>query len=171
MIKEISDCHRGKTEKEAEELIEKVKKEHIYGIEIDDIAYGLSTTNMLIHGDGNSNIRFGDVFESKQFIMKANPDIILMNPPYNAKPIGIPAAYKKTWTAKAKDGKEDPTKGLVFIRFLSDVIKELNEKKEKEGKPTKQVKLAVLLPPAAAIGNSDAITYEKQLMLEDNTLY
>ncbi len=170
MVKEIADCRRNKTEKEAEELIKQVKEKHIFGIEIEEKAYGLSTTNMLIHGDGNSNIRFGSIFDNKKFIMDADPDIILMNPPYNAKPIGIPAAYKKTWTAKAKDGKEDPTKGLVFIRFLSDVIKELNEQKEKENKPIKLVKLAVLLPPAAAIGNSDAITYEKQLMLEDNTL-
>lgn len=170
MVKEIADCRRNKTEKEAEELIKQVKEKHIFGIEIEEKAYGLSTTNMLIHGDGNSNIRFGSIFDNKKFIMDADPDIILMNPPYNAKPIGIPAAYKKTWTAKARDGKEDPTKGLVFIRFLSDVIKELNEQKEKENKPIKLVKLAVLLPPAAAIGNSDAITYEKQLMLEDNTL-
>lgn len=170
MVKEIADCRRNKTEKEAEELIKQVKEKHIFGIEIEEKAYGLSTTNMLIHGDGNSNIRFGSIFDNKKFIMDADPDIILMNPPYNAKPIGIPAAYKKTWTAKAKDGKEDPTKGFVFIHFLSDVIKELNDQKEKAGKPTKQVKLAVLLPVAAAIGTSDIIEKEKIAMLENNTL-
>lgn len=105
MVKEIADCRRDKTEKEAEELIRQVKEKHIFGIEVEEKAYGLSTTNMLIHGDGNSNIKFGSIFDSKKFIMEADPDIILMNPPYNAKPIGIPAAYKTTWTAKAKDGK------------------------------------------------------------------
>lgn len=170
MVKEIADCRRGKTEKETEELIKKVKEEHIFGIEIEEKAYGLSTTNMLIHGDGNSNIKFGSIFESKKFIMEADPDIILMNPPYNAKPMGIPAAYKKTWTKKAKDGKEDITKGFVFVHFLSDVIKELNDKKEKEGKSPKQVKLAVLLPVSAAIGTSGIITEEKTAMLENNTL-
>lgn len=170
MVKEIADCRRGKTEKEAEELIKKVKEEHIFGIEIEEKAYGLSTTNMLIHGDGNSNIKFGSIFDNKKFIMDADPDIILMNPPYNAKPIGIPAAYKKTWTAKAKDGKEDPTKGFVFVHFLSDVIQELNEQKEKAGQSTKQVKLAVLLPVSAAIGTSSIITEEKKAMLENNTL-
>ena len=170
MIKEIADCHRDKTDKEAEELIKQVKEKHIFGIEVEDKAYGLSTTNMLIHGDGNSNIKFGSIFENKKFIMEADPDIILMNPPYNAKPINIPATYKSTWTAKAKDGKEDPTKGFVFIHFLSDVIKELNDQKEKAGKTTKQVKLAVLLPVAAAIGTSDIIEKEKIAMLENNTL-
>ena len=170
MVKEIADCRRDKTEKEAEELIRQVKEKHIFGIEVEEKAYGLSTTNMLIHGDGNSNIKFGSIFDSKKFIMEADPDIILMNPPYNAKPIGIPAAYKTTWTAKAKDGKEDPTKGFVFVHFISDVIKELNDLKEKSGKPTKQVKLAVLLPVAAAIGTSDIIEKEKIAMLENNTL-
>ena len=169
MVKEIADCRRDKTEKEAEELIRQVKEKHIFGIEVEEKAYGLSTTNMLIHGDGNSNIKFGSIFDSKKFIMEADPDIILMNPPYNAKPIGIPA-YKTTWTAKAKDGKEDPTKGFVFVHFISDVIKELNDLKEKAGKPTKQVKLAVLLPVAAAIGTSDIIEKEKIAMLENNTL-
>jgi len=170
MVKEIADCRRDKTEKEAEELIKQVKEKHIFGIEVEEKAYGLSTTNMLIHGDGNSNIKFGSIFDNKKFIMEADPDIILMNPPYNAKPIGIPCTYKTTWTAKAKDGKEDPTKGFVFVHFLSDVIKELNDQKEKEGKPTKQVKLAVLLPVAAAIGTSDIIEKEKIAMLENNTL-
>ncbi len=170
MVKEIADCRRNKTEKEAEELIQQVKEKHIFGIEIEEKAYGLSTTNMLIHGDGNSNIKFGSIFDNKKFIMDADPDIILMNPPYNAKPIGIPATYKTTWTAKAKDGKEDPTKGFVFVHFLSDIIKELNDQKEKAGKPTKQVKLAVLLPVAAAIGTSDIIEKEKIAMLENNTL-
>lgn len=34
-----------------------VKKHQIFGIEFDENVYGLATTNMLIHSDGNSNIR------------------------------------------------------------------------------------------------------------------
>ncbi|SNV00475.1 Restriction enzyme BgcI subunit alpha [Megamonas hypermegale] len=169
MVKELADCRRGKTEDEALSLMKKVKEEHIYGIEIEEKAYGLSTTNMLIHGDGNSNIKFGNCFYCKQFIIKANPDIILMNPPYNAKPIGIPEKYKIDW-GKSKNGKEDPTKGLVFVHFLSDVIKEINDKREKDGLPHKTVKMAVLLPVATAIGNKTIIQSQKVSMLKNNTL-
>ena len=169
MVKELADCHRGKTEAEARALQEIVKKEHIYGIEVEEKAYGLATTNMLIHGDGNSNIKFKSCFDCKAFIKEADPDIVLMNPPYNAKPIGIPDKYKSTW-GKARDGKEDPTKGLVFIHFLSDVIKEINTEREKNNKPAKTVKLAVLLPVSAAIGTSNLVTEEKVALLEDNTL-
>ena len=169
MVKELADCRRGKTEDEAATLMKEVKEEHIFGIEVEEKAYGLSTTNMLIHGDGNSNIKFGSCFDCKDFIKKADPDIILMNPPYNAKPIGIPEKYKSDW-GKAKDGKEDPTKGLVFIHFLSDEIKKMNDKREKDGLPRKTVKMAVLLPVSAAIGTSKIVQNEKILMLEANTL-
>ena len=33
---------------------ERIKKHQIYGIEFDENIYGLATTNMLIHSDGNS---------------------------------------------------------------------------------------------------------------------
>lgn len=169
MVKELADCKRGKREDEANDLIRKVKEEHIYGIEVEEKAYGLSTTNMLIHGDGNSNIKFGSCFDLKGFIKDADPDIILMNPPYNAKPIGIPVKYKASW-GNSKNGKEDPTKGFVFVHYLSDVIKEMNDKREKDGKPRKMVKMAVLLPVATAIGTKAIIQNEKISMLKNNTL-
>lgn len=170
MVKELSDCRRGKTEAEYVPMMENVKKNHIFGIENEERAYGLSTTNMLIHGDGNSNIKFGSCFDCKEFIKQADPDIILMNPPYNAKPIGIPTSYKTSWTAKEKNGTTDPTKGMVFIEYVSDVIQEMNEAREKAGKARKYVKMAVLLPVAAAIGTGTRLTQMKHKMLENNTL-
>ncbi len=170
MVKEIAECRKGRTEAESLKLIKEVKEKHIYGIENEEKAYGLATTNMLIHGDGNSNIKFASCFECEEFIRAADPDIILMNPPYNAKPIGIPDKYKQSW-GKAKDGKEDPTKGYVFVQFLSDVVKSMNEDREKEGKPKKEVKLAVLLPVSAAIGtSSEVLANAKKDMLKDNRL-
>nr|WP_230204175.1 N-6 DNA methylase [Peptoniphilus phoceensis] len=62
---------------------------------MEEVAFGLSTTNMLIHGDGNSNIKLGSLFDMEDFFVEANPDIILMNPPYNAKPRSIPKKYQK----------------------------------------------------------------------------
>lgn len=169
MVKELADCRKGHTETEAKELQQKVKEENIFGIELEEKAFGLSVTNMLIHGDGNSNIKLGSCFDNKAFIKVADPHIILMNPPYNAKPMGIPNKYKKNWGASA-DGKEDPTKGLVFVHYFSDVIKELNEERIKNGQEPKLVKLAVLLPLACAIGTGKLVTAEKEALLVDNTL-
>jgi len=170
MVKELADCRKGHTEAEAKELQKKVKEENIFGIEVEEKAFGLSVTNMLIHGDGNSNIKLGSCFDHKAFIAMADPHIILMNPPYNAKPIGIPKTYKNSWTTEQKKGTADPTKGLVFVRYFSDVIKSLNDKRKANGEEVKTVKLAVLLPLACAIGTGKQITNEKRLILENNTL-
>ena len=167
MVKALADCSRGKTEEEAKALQEIVKKEHIYGIENEEKAYGLSTTNMLIHGDGNSNIKQANVFESYEFIKSADPDVVLMNPPYNAKPINIPNEYKTGWKA---DAKEDPTKGFVFIKYISDVISKINNDRLNIGKSKKEIKVAVLLPVATAIGSDKFIADIKKKILEKNTL-
>lgn len=171
MVKELADCRRGHTADETAQLQDTVKRHNIYGIEIEEKAFGLAVTNMLIHGDGNSNIKLGSCFDkdSADFIKLADPDVILMNPPYNAKPLGIPDKYKVDW-GKAKDGKEDPTKGLVFVQYFSDVIKKLNEEKRAKGINPKTVKMAVLLPLACAIGNSNVLKFVKAALLEDNTL-
>lgn len=168
MVLELIDCNRQRaTEAEKQVMREKVAKEHICGIEIEEKAFGLSTTNMLIHGDGNSNIKHGSLFDNEAFIRQANPDIILMNPPYNAKPITIPAAYKAGWKS---DAKEDPTKGMVFLKYISDVVVKMNKERLNAGKPKKEVSVAILLPVATAIGNSTFISDMKTALLEENTL-
>ena len=159
MVLEQVDCnHQKATEAEKKKMRDKVAKEHIYGVESEEKAFGLATTNMLIHSDGNSNIKKASLFDSEAFFRQADPDIILMNPPYNAKPITIPAAYKVGWKS---DAKEDPTKGMVFLKFISDVVAKMNQERLDAGKPKKEVKVAILLPVATAIGTSSFIYYEE----------
>lgn len=78
--------------KECETASEKkhVKEHQIYGIEFDENVYGLATTNMLIHGDGNSNIQAGSCFDKKQWIESSDINLVLMNPPYNASKNQVP---------------------------------------------------------------------------------
>lgn len=168
MVLELADCNRQKaTEEKKKEMRTAVAKEHIYGVEIEEKAFGLSTTNMLIHGDGNSNIKKASLFDSGDFLKEANPDIILMNPPYNAKPINIPSFYKVGWKS---DAKEDPTKGMVFLKFISDTIAKMNAERKEKGISAKEVKVAILLPVSAAIGNNKYMATIKNELLEENTL-
>lgn len=174
MVLEFADVGRQRaTEDYKKKMRITIAKEQVFGIEIEEKAFGLATTNMLIHGDGNSNIINANLFSSEAFIRKANPDIILMNPPYNAKPINIPIAYKKGWNS---DAKEDPTKGMVFLKFISDIIKKMNKERIEHGEPVKEVKVAILLPISVAITTSKAknpnryILDMKTELLEDNTL-
>lgn len=171
MVKELADCEKAKiTDSEKRIKRENIKKNNIYGVEIEEVAFGLSTTNMLIHGDGNSNIKLGSLFDMEDFFVEANPDIILMNPPYNAKPRSIPKKYQKEWTKSQKDGKEEPTKGFVFAEFISDCLKNINDIRIENGESKKEIKLAILLPVAGAIGSNSLLTAAKEKMLEENTL-
>lgn len=79
MVKELADCERAKiTDSEKKTKRENIKKNNIYGVEIKEVAFGLSTTNMLIHGDGNSNIKLGSLFDKEDFFVEADPDIVTM---------------------------------------------------------------------------------------------
>lgn len=136
---------------------EKIKKHQIFGIEFDENVYGLATTNMLIHSDGNSNIRQGSCFILADWVKEAKPNIILMNPPYNGQRIHLPATYVDTWP---RNKKEDPSKGLYFVKWIADTLNSINH----------QAKLAILLPVACAIGTSGEIAKLKKEILEENTL-
>nr|WP_072536921.1 N-6 DNA methylase [Anaerococcus mediterraneensis] len=171
MVKELADCDKARiTDAEKQILKENIKKNNIYGVEIEETAFGLSTTNMLIHGDGNSNIKLASLFDSEEFFIEANPDIVLMNPPYNAKPRTIPGKYKIGWKPNQINGKEDPSKGFSFAEFISDCVKKININRVNDGKAKKEVKLAILLPVSAAIGSNNILKSAKEKMLEDNTL-
>lgn len=133
---------------------EKVKQEQIFGIEYEDEAFGLSSTNMLIHGDGNSNVVQDSLFNRAKWIEDSNINIVLMNPPYNATKKFCNLEYTKNWNSKKK---EDPSKGFHFVEWVARHVSPL-------------CKMAVLLPTQAAIGYSSDIKYFKKKMLDNYTL-
>lgn len=131
----------------------RVTEEHIFGIEMEEGAFGLSTTNMLIHGDGNSNVIQGSCFENDDWIERAHIDRVLMNPPYNAQRKNCQPSYVDKWGSKQK---EDPSKGFHFVYHIAKIVK--------------TGKLAVLLPMQCAIGTGADVKRFKQLMLQEHHL-
>ncbi len=147
MTDAMDDCD---TEAEREE----VKRNQIFGIEYEEGAFGLSSTNMLIHGDGNSNVVQDSMFNKGKWIKDNDINIVLMNPPYNATKKCCNSEYTKKWDAKKK---EDPSKGFHFVEWVAKHV-------------SKNCKMAVLLPMQAAIGNSGDVKDFKKKMLENYTL-
>ena len=141
----------------------KVKEQQIYGIEVDDNVYGLATTNMLIHLDGNSNIRCKSCFDLGEWITNTDSNLVLMNPPYNASKNQVPKKFADTW-GKAST---DPSKGLYFVEFVADnVVKD----KENKDRIKQGVRLITLLPMQCAIKTDGVIGDIKQRMMEKHTL-
>ena len=138
-----------------------VKKNNIYGLEFDDIAFGLATTNMLLHSDGNSNILQGSCFDYlNQFDItqsKENTsiDVVLMNPPYNAQRKQSKKEYVESWPSKTN---ADPSKGFHFVYEVAKIVG--------------TGKLLVLLPTSCAIGGEKQkeINIFKEKMLSEHTL-
>ncbi|MDR1575550.1 MAG: SAM-dependent methyltransferase [Treponema sp.] len=64
--------------------IETIRKNSIFGIESQDEIYTLAVANMIIRGDGKSNIIFGDCFDKAltNGIKSKNVNVGLINPPY-----------------------------------------------------------------------------------------
>jgi type I restriction-modification system DNA methylase subunit len=69
-----------------EEAETAIKKRQLIGIEFQDDIYALAVSNMVVHGDGKTNIMAGDCFELSSGIKeKWKPTIGLLNPPYKTK--------------------------------------------------------------------------------------
>lgn len=130
----------------------KIKSSQIYGIEFDENVFGLATTNMLIHGDGNSNIRSSSCFESAKWIKESNVNLTLMNPPYNASKSQVPKNFANTWGKSSTD----PSKGLYFVEYIADCVN--------------NGRLITLLPMSCAITTSGVIANIKHRLLEHHTL-
>ena len=147
MTMELAQC-----ETDAEKY--DVKANQIFGIEFDESVFGLSTTNMLIHGDGNSNIRCGSCFENDRWIENAKIDVVLMNPPYNASKSQMPKEFGKKFGKSATD----PSKGLYFVNHILKCVK------------CQKGRLLALLPMSCAITTNGVIKDIKKQILDNNTL-
>ncbi len=63
-----------------------IKNKQLIGIEFQDDIYALAVSNMVVHGDGKTNVLPGDCFELSSAIReKWKPTVGLLNPPYKTK--------------------------------------------------------------------------------------
>lgn len=70
------------------ELQKKIKKSQLYGIEYQSKIYALAVSNMVLHGDGKTNIYRGNCFEdAAKVLARHKPTIGVLNPPYKNKTV------------------------------------------------------------------------------------
>lgn len=63
-----------------------IKNRQLIGAEFQDDIYALAVSNMVVHGDGKTNILSGDCFDLSEQIRKQHkPNVGLLNPPYKTK--------------------------------------------------------------------------------------
>lgn len=132
-----------------EAAMKRIKKEQLFGIEREDKAFGLATTNMLIHEDGKTNVIHASCFDQQEWIKAQKINVVLMNPPFNGQKMPTDCPVRK-------NDKLDATKGLHFVKFVADAVN--------------QGMLATILPLQCAIGTDNQIAHYKRLMLANHTL-
>lgn len=122
----------------------KIKQNQIYGIEIRDDMFSIATTNMILRGDGQSNLVCDDFLAQNpgEWQLKGNGITVgFMNPPYSQ--------------AKGKDTAN--LSELCFIRHLLDSIVEGG-------------RAAVIVPVSAMIGKTKEDKAVKKEILKHHTL-
>lgn len=76
---------------EAEKVIEKIKTEQLLGVELNAEMFTLAATNMILRGDGSSNIQKGNSFDKPEKLYTSfNADRVLLNPPFTFEENGMP---------------------------------------------------------------------------------
>lgn len=90
MINSANDTFvKGSTK--AKDEIEKIKKQRLLGVELNAEMFTLAATNMILRGDGSSNIQKGSSFDKPESLYtNFNADRVLLNPPFTYEENGMP---------------------------------------------------------------------------------
>lgn len=138
----VSGMHKMLREARDKQQRKDIKKKQIHGIEIRDDMFSIATTNMILRGDGQSNLICDD-------FLKQNPDDIqlkgitvgMMNPPYS----------------QAKNKETAGLSELCFVQHLLNCV-------------TASGRVAVIVPVSAMIGKTKEDKTVKKEILKHHTL-
>ena len=120
-----------KTDKEAEKR--NIRKNQLHGIELQPYMFTIATTNMILRGDGKSNLEQEDFLKQnpKQLQLKGC-NIGMMNPPYSQGSKTNPNLYEISFTEHLLDSLTEDGKGIVIVPQSSMTGKTREEQAIKE---------------------------------------
>lgn len=121
---------------------EVIKKDHIHGVEIREDMFAIATTNMILRGDGKSNLIKDDFLRRNlKDLQKNKYSVGFINPPYSQ--------------AKGKD-----TAHLSEINFIKHLLDSLAE----------GGRCVAIVPQSTMVGKTKEDKLIKQKVLENHTL-
>ena len=90
MINDAKSAY-GKETTKSKKKIENIKTQQLLGVELNAEMFTLAATNMILRGDGSSNIHKGSSFDRPENIYKEfQANKLLLNPPFSFKENGMP---------------------------------------------------------------------------------
>lgn len=91
MMIDDAEAHYGKKTTASENKIESIKKMQLLGVELNAEMFTLAATNMILRGDGSSNIHKGSTFNTpKELYANFKANKLLLNPPFSYDENGMP---------------------------------------------------------------------------------
>lgn len=121
-----------KTENESEKL--NIRKNQLYGIELRPDMFTVATTNMILRGDGKSNLHCDDFLmkNPKQLQTDFRATVGMLNPPYSQGTKNDPDLYEISFTEHLLDSLLPNSKCAVIVPQSSMTGKTNEEKSIKE---------------------------------------
>ena len=110
-----------------------IRKNQLYGLEMQPYMFTIATTNMILRGDGKSNLEQEDFLKQnpKQLQLKGC-NIGMMNPPYSQGSKTNPNLYEISFTEHLLDSLTEDGKGIVIVPQSSMTGKTKEEQAIKE---------------------------------------
>lgn len=119
-----------------------IKANNIHGIEIREDMFAIASTNMILRGDGKSNLVLGDFLKTDSELLKSKEFTVgLMNPPYSQR-------------------KNKETAHLSEIHFVKHLLDSLSE----------GARCGVIVPQSSMVGTNKEDKEIKKLILKEHTL-
>ena len=140
MFKQAENPAKLRREQEAAKM--NIRQNLLYGVEMNDRMFSVATTNMILRGDGKSNLVCEDFLKiSKEKLRKENFTVGLMNPPYS-------------------QAKNKQTAHLSELRFIQHLLDGLAD----------GARCAVIVPQSTMVGKTKSDASIKEQILADHTL-
>lgn len=140
MFKQAENPAKMRREQEAAKM--NIRQNLLYGVEMNDRMFSVATTNMILRGDGKSNLVCDDFFKLPvERLRKENFRIGIMNPPYS-------------------QAKNKQTAHLSELRFIQHLLDGLGD----------GARCAVIVPQSTMVGKTKFDAAIKALILEKHTL-
>lgn len=119
-----------------------IRRNQLYGIELQDYMFTIATTNMILRGDGKSNLKNEDFLQQPAAKLQTETmsTVGMMNPPYSQ--------------GSTKDSSQYE---INFIKHLLDSL-------------LPGARAAVIVPQSTMVGKSKAERQYKEAILKDHTL-
>lgn len=125
----IAAMHKMVKQTDDEYQRRRIKRDQLFGIELQPYMFTIATTNMILRGDGKSNLQPWDFLKQNSNKLQLNGCTVgMMNPPYSQGSKSNPNLYEISFTEHLLDSLVEGARAIVIIPQSSVTGKSGEEK-------------------------------------------